>query len=187
MKNRLYIRKIEGSYVLHRIKNNILTIEGDSELVIGGIEPFYKLSKKNCDELFGVINLQQLEHDYTHKHLKSLSQEDYERYICFAKADAEIFMEGVHQGLELCKDKMFTKEDMIKAFELGYDAGADTYMMETKTKEFEMYVKQPKEIDVEIEMEDEFIFDPAMGISQGHYLKTPKLDDDGCIILKRVL
>lgn len=42
-----------------------------------------------------------------------------------------------------------------------------------------------KEIEVEIEMEEEFIFDPAMGISQGHYLNKPKLDSEGCLMLKQ--
>jgi hypothetical protein len=39
---------------------------------------------------------------------------------------------------------------------------------------------------VEIETEQEFIFDPAMGISQGHYFDKYKLDADGCIILKLI-
>jgi len=51
----------------------------------------------------------------------------------------------------------------------------------------EIYLNNPKfnEWDIEIEMEEEFIFDPAMGISQGHYLNKPKLDSEGCLMLKQ--
>ena len=49
----------------------------------------------------------------------------------------------------------------------------------------EIFEAMDKEIEVEIEMEEEFIFDPAMGISQGHYLNKPKLDSEGCLMLKQ--
>jgi hypothetical protein len=48
----------------------------------------------------------------------------------------------------------------------------------------EIFGVMDKQIEVEIVMEEEFIFDPAMGISQGHYLNKPKLDSEGCLILK---
>lgn len=51
IKDRLFLRKVVDSYVLHRIKDGILTIEGDSQYTIGGIEPFYKLSLKNCQAI----------------------------------------------------------------------------------------------------------------------------------------
>ncbi len=49
----------------------------------------------------------------------------------------------------------------------------------------EIFGVMDKQIEVEIVMEEEFIFDPAMGISQGHYLNKPKLDSEGCLILKQ--
>jgi len=42
------------------------------------------------------------------------------------------------------------------------------------------------DVEVEIDEEKEFIFDPTMGISQGHYLDKPKLDENGCLILKKI-
>lgn len=139
--------------------------------------PFGKLSKKNCDELFGIYSPSELS-----KVLTEGERGAFEFGYCLAR--------------EHNKDKVFTLEDMERAFKVGFSNGFASDIISThklpeeKEKLFNEYIQsiqQPKEIDVEIEMEDEFIFDPAMGISQGHYLKTPKLDDDGCIILKRVL
>jgi len=51
-------------------------------------------------------------------------------------------------------------------------------------QEIEQQFPNEKMWDVEIDEEMEFFFDPAMGITQGHYLDKPKLDVDGCLILK---
>jgi len=150
IKDRLFLRKVADSYTLHRIKDNILTIEGDSQYTIGGIDPFYKLSKQNCDELFGVVDVEKL--------AEKLSPNSSWKHG---------FIKGFNKALELNKDKVFTLEDMKKAYFKGdYDALYDGAYSE-KENEFIQSLQQPTEIEVTFNSDEK--------------------DSDGCLILKRVV
>jgi hypothetical protein len=137
---------------------------------------FSKLSKQNCDEIFGIVDVEKLAEEIT-KEYATLTPKAFKRGVAL----------GVNKAMELNKDKLFTLEDMRKAFELGYDASADTYMTERKEKEFEILIQQPTEIDVEIEMEKYVKYVPKTLITiypTGGV--RPKLDSNGCIILKKI-
>jgi hypothetical protein len=87
--------------------------------------------------------------------------------------DEPSFKRGFKLSLEVNSDKRFTLEDMIKCFNASIDEGwvrADFYIQSLQQTEW----------DVEIVMED------SIGIGDKHTPNTkPKLDADGCIILKR--
>lgn len=74
------------------------------------------------------------------------------------------------------------EEDLI----IGFASTDNTFEKKLSFKNCQSIEQQfPTERmwDVEVDEEKEFIFDPAMGITQGFYLDKPKLDADGCLIL----
>ena len=109
------------------------------------------------------------------------------------------FKVGFQKALELMGDKKFSEQDVKNIFAKTLE-NAPSMVSHTRMISDEQYRHsvmdelydritkslQKTEWDVEVEMEEEkeFIFDPTMGISQGHYLDKPKLDADGCLILK---
>jgi hypothetical protein len=87
--------------------------------------------------------------------------------------------------LEILGDKKFSEEDIIKAIKLAR-------IKDTNPKNTSAFLTLDEEIiqslqqTWDVEIEKEFIFDPAMGISQGYYSDKPKLDSNGNLILKRL-
>jgi hypothetical protein len=140
-----------------------------------------KLSKENCDEIFGVVDVEKLvEYEYPTINLGVNITTDI-HVIC-----QEPFINGFNKAMELNKDRMFTLKDMVKARNRG-----DWYSDE----DWESYIQslqQPTKIDVDIVMEDHFektseIYVDEVGI--GNYFnhsKKPKLDENNCLILKPI-
>lgn len=158
-----------------------------------------KLSTKNCNGIFGLYDVEELADFYstmtvffkkgevpTHKEI-----EDAE-YI------SEIsFKAGFNKAMELNKDKRFTLDDMHKMFYLGSllqtDLKSGKLEYKPKGEVFNDYIQplqQPKEIEVEIKMEPCFYDDSLGGFSTSYTedkpKEQPKLDSDGCLILKKV-
>lgn len=131
-----------------------------------------KLSMENCDEVASGYNLDELA-DKANGYLES--------HFIFNEG----FKAGAKAILELLGDKKYSEEDLRSAIFFGQ--GMELWKEEEQIKNYIQSLRQ-NEWDVEIVMDEEkeFIFDPAMGISQGHYLDKPKLDADGCLILKRL-
>ena len=84
------------------------------------------------------------------------------------------FKDGFQKALEILSDKKFSEEDMIKCFNASIDEGwvrADFYIQSLQQTEW----------DVEIVMGD------PIGIGDKYTPDTkPKLDENGCLILKRI-
>ena len=129
-----------------------------------------KLSKENCNQIFGTFDVEKLAEDFAKNHSIYPTAQDDTEYG---------FKQGFSKAMELNKAKEFTLEQVIEAMNL-YRKNLWTIV-----EVLENLKLQSTEIEVEIVMEEEFIFDPAMGISQGHYLNKPKLDSEGCLILKK--
>jgi hypothetical protein len=89
--------------------------------------------------------------------------------------------------MELNKDKVFTLEDMRKAYFQGdYDALLEGGYTK-KENDFIQSLQQPTEIEVEIVMEE---ISSTYLVTIGEVKTTrlePKLDSEGCLILKRKL
>ena len=123
-----------------------------------------KLSKENCDELFGIVNINTMMED-----IESNCEKTKEGYVL-----------GFKMAMELNKDKVFTLEELYLVFALGKSND------ETRLNKL-VDSKQPTEINVEIEME---CLDPNCdGIDKKGVCipgDNPKLDSSGCLILKKI-
>jgi hypothetical protein len=104
------------------------------------------------------------------------------------------FIEGFNKAMELNQSKLFTRENMIWARDSGYTNFMTEEMFFDK---LDMHNQQPTEIDVEIEMEEVIIgqcdCECHSNTSIMHFMACcnpkiftePKLDENGCLILKR--
>jgi hypothetical protein len=154
-----------------------------------GVSTKYKLSKQNCDEIFGVVDVEKLAHEFS----QNLPQNLRGRSNLYAIIG---FDAGFNKAMELNKDKQFTLEDVRMAIAYGekhrdMDAGKVPYQTFV---EFIPSLQQPTEIEVEIEME----LHPtnhASGLElTGNKLMDvailenyqPKLDSNGYLILKQL-
>jgi len=178
------IKKAEGWYNLYQDKIGI----GSTYPELQG----YKLSKQNCDEIFGVTDVEKLADE------RFLGSDDITNYnLRFG------FKEGFNKAMELNKDKQFTEDDVITAIVhytyllhndgKGYEAGDDN---DNRIDYVIAALKQkPYEIKVEVEMEKVVDETKVVGAVKGvkgsgdkitTYKSVPKLDAEGCIILKKV-
>lgn len=155
--------------------------EDDSCIATTQESPHKRLSKQNCDEIFGVINIIDLA-ERNSKH----SEEDY--------------IEGFNKAVELNKDKLFTVEDVRKAMSIGLSIGyGRQFEIENKSVEIDSYIQslqKPTEIEVEIEMESYGYCEGCIKAGIWHcahadtcgYAETrerQKLDANVCLILKK--
>jgi hypothetical protein len=124
-----------------------------------GASTKYKLSKQNCDEIFGVID---------------------SFYESISKLNTS-YLKGFNKAMELNKDKQFTLEDLenFRKFQIqeqNFSKSCLNVWLQSR--------QQPKEIEVEIEMEDVIQLNKRAGGTTN--MGKPKLDEDGCLILKKV-
>jgi hypothetical protein len=147
----------------------------------------YKLSKQNCDELFGVVDVEKLAEEYAIT-AHDIMDEPYQNGLFYG------FMAGFNKSMELNKDKVFTLEDIYDAVMLGVcfeDNGIKGISTYEELKELAVKrASKPTEIEVEIIMSPCY-YDTSLGgfstsYTEGKPIEEPKLDKDGCMILKRV-
>ena len=135
----------------------------------------HKLSKQNCDEIFGVVDVERLAEESWSGNYKEIKQ--------------LAFKLGFNKAMELNKDKLFTVEELRYAFYTGMKHGSEGGIMFGKAlaDEYVQSLQQPTEIEVEIEME---CLDPNCdGINKKGVCipgDKPKLDENGCLILKKL-
>jgi hypothetical protein len=156
---------------------------------------FSKLSKQNCDELFGVVDVEKLAEEEVKQEYYdwggAVFNEDY------LNSKRLHFIEGFNKAMELNKDKVFTLE---QAVEMAKILVSNPYEKSGKTAQelVDAYIKslqQPTEIEVEIVMEKVVDETKVIGAVKGvkgsgdkitTYKSVPKLDSEGCLILKQI-
>ena len=121
------LNKVDNGYVL-LVDNIMYATDND------------KLSKQNCDEIFGVVDVEKLAYDSSQEYL-------------IKPIESPIFTFGYEQGfnkaMELNKDKVFSKEDMAYIMNI---MSIHDISFEDAIIKFQL-LQQPTEIEVEIEME----------------------------------
>jgi hypothetical protein len=143
----------------------------------------HKLSLKNCDEIFGVVDVEKLAED----HPLEVSNASHG----FGIKDGIIY--GFNKAMELNKDKVFTLSDMKRAFNCGRDLESIDRFENWRTFTHFINSLQPTEIEVEVEMinsrtgkivnsESDLEWDEN-GLCD---MTIPKLDESECLILKKI-
>jgi hypothetical protein len=148
-----------------------------------------KLSKQNCDEIFGVVDVEKLaEKEYPTFNL------ELNLTTSFNTLAQVPFIKGFNKAMELNKDKMFTLGDVATILvDLLNDIsnwkyrGTSTDIINQILEK----IQQPTEIEVEIEMENkEYILNQnGEGFEDQSYRtweKVPKLDSNGNLILRKL-
>jgi hypothetical protein len=170
--------KTGGDYLLRDMGGDVLAItKGTTE----GI----KLSKQNCDEIFGVIDVEKLATGY----------DLYEKINFVGQTRA--YKAGFQKAMELNKDKLFTLEDIKKAMDWIMTQYFEFHEQPTigRRDQYLESIQQPTEMDVEIEMEKVDYETKVIGAVKGvkgsgdkitTYKTVPKLDSEGCLILKKI-
>ena len=162
--------KTESTYHLV-VNNKIIGSMGDSD---GKLQ---KLSLKNCQAIERGYDLDEL--------AESLATMNVTR----STQNWEVLKWGIKIGfqktLEILGDKKFSEEDMRKAYQKGEE---DSYTQGGLTKQKEdNYIQsiQQTEWNVEIEMECGEVKQCECSSNNNCLNPQPKLDADGCLILKR--
>jgi hypothetical protein len=169
--------KTGSDYLLRDMGGNVLAITN-------GTTEGRKLSKQNCDEIFGVVDVEKLA-EYSVQEITESNTEFYLRDVY-----KEFFKDGLDKAMELNKDKMFTLEDMMNCWNkaLKFQDHKETL------GEYIQSIQQPTEMDVEIEMEKVFDETKVIGAVKGvkgsgdkitTYKTVLKLDSQGCLILTK--
>jgi len=162
--------KTGNDYLLRDMSGEVLSITN------GTIEG-RKLSKQNCDEIFGVVDVEKLAK---------------EKYPNDGYADTTLmqkgFIKGFNKAVSLNKDKVFTLEDIKKAYSQGELDALKIGSYSEKENEYIQSLQQPTEMEIEIEMQ---CLDPNCdGVNKKGVCipgNKPKLDENGCLILKKVM
>jgi hypothetical protein len=126
------------------------------------------LSKQNCDEIFGVVDVEKLFLEVPHT---VQNEEDYWKIRAG-------FIEGFNKAMELNKDKVFTLSNIRKAFN-----SLENHPNRTFTELVALL--QPSEIEVEIEMREDYLMWKHSDIEKMSDCLVPKLDSEGCLILTK--
>jgi hypothetical protein len=183
MKGKL-ILKHRGDYdyfLLSRTKNS----EAVQASLIPDDEFEQKLSKQNCDEIFGVVDVEKLAED----HPLEVSNASHG----FGIKDGIVY--GFNKALELNKDKVFTLKDVKQAIFNFANYDRKTISELDRMDMAITSIQQPTEIEVEIEMEKVVDKTKVIGAVKGvkgsgdkitTYKSVPKLDENGCLILKKI-
>lgn len=156
----------------------------------------YKLSLKNCQAIEHGYDLDELAEkefplDYDIPLFETLGiTEKSHKSILIGMLQGTL-QKGFQTAMELMSDKKFSEEDISKAIDFGVHVEAGNIDIDykrygTKENQFIQSLQQPNEIEVEIEMGQMRLNSDGVKIGFPD-MKLPKLDSDGCLILKRVV
>ena len=167
--------------VQHERIGKMIVGSSDHELSRIVNQPF-KLSLKNCEAIDNGYDLDELAEESVNE-----VKEEHADFT-FKEIYKSFFKEGFQKALSILGDKKFSEHDMQKAFESGYETLDSD---KTYNEHYEEMIQslQQTEFDVEIEMECPecqswgYISECRNNCNQ-KFLQ-PKLDANGCIILKR--
>lgn len=157
------LQKEDGYYYLMEEGNDIAIATTDQSFIdeLGAM----KLSKENCDEIFGVVDVEKLADEYI---VIKPKHREHEHNLAVSA-----YIEGFKKAMELNKDKLFTVEDVKKAIYMSNHVRYAAFSID----EIIQSLQQPTEIKVEIEMD--ICGDKVYAVPE------PKLDENGCLILKK--
>lgn len=160
-------------------KESYKLVSLDGEFVIKG-----KLSKSNCDEVFGIFDGE----IWADEEVKTFRKGDERLQRWFG------FKNGFNKAIDLNKDKLFTLDNMryFAGFTIGYTKNGVTKDTEKVLEDKLKSLIQPTEIEIEIVTYKDGDIRTQPGnkniMFEHSELLDPleyKLDSEGCLILKK--
>jgi hypothetical protein len=105
--------------------NNIYSLIDNDKMIASSDVDFQKdyevkaLSKENCDDIFGIVNIEKL----AKQKFPNVDNDDYEYDSEWQMLSDEYkkrgFIQGVKEILELNKDKLFTVDDLTHVIDIA--------------------------------------------------------------------
>jgi hypothetical protein len=177
--------KIDKQYFLSDVEDNLIATTEDS--------PYKRLSMKNCQAIELGYDLDELAEkefpfDYDIPLFETLGiTEKSHKSILIGMLQGTL-QKGFQKALELIGDKKYSEEDVRTAILFGQ--GMELWKEELQINDFIQSLQQT-EWDVEIEMvnilENGYKNQPVNTIGFiAEYKSVPKLDENGCLILKKI-
>jgi hypothetical protein len=166
----------------------------NSEALVASLNPDeeifeQKLSKQNCDEIFGVVDVEKLAKEDAD--LRFPNQGDEESWL--ARNSGVVW--GFNKAMELNKDKVFTINEVKKLMlEIAKksreekDLTLPDYVNNILNNIDYILEHKNKVNEIRVEIETEKIYYPANMPKEGEERPEyrPKLDSNGCLILKKI-
>jgi hypothetical protein len=143
-----------------------------------------KLSLKNCEAIENGYDLEELAKESVNE-----VKEEHTDFT-FKEIYMSFFKEGFQKALEILGDKKFSEKDMSKAWSEGYHRKVDE-LNGNGLRYFDKFIQslQQTEWNVIVEMEcpecKEYGYISECRNECNKKFTQPKLDADGCLILKR--
>ena len=138
-----------------------------------------KLSKQNCDEIFGVVDI----NSEVEAIVKTICPDDRGKDVIYGTGMA-VGIQCFNKAMELNKDRVFTLEEVHKLLRLIHilpNFELEQFEDENNVLQIDTFIshhiQQPTEIDVEIESKIAI---------DGHTIFGYELDSEGCLILKKI-
>ncbi len=162
------LKKIDNEYKLYAKDDSCIATTQES--------PYKRLSKENCDDIFGIPTA---EAEYLKVQPNTLSN-------LVSGTVKKIYIMAFNKAMELNKDKLFSKGDVAYIINL---MSIDDISFEDAICKFQS-LQQPTEIEVEIVNKmDCMAENPCDERTTFCIICTntgiPKLDENGCLILKK--
>ena len=136
-----------------------------------------KLSLKNCQAIENGYDLEILASDFMCSGNTIIGGE----YSVWIK---DAFKQGIQKAMELIEGKKYSRQDVIHALTYGVGESKKNRTHSQILEEYKnSHLIQPKEWEVEI------VTKPFTEVDEGFELipkREPKLDKDGCLILRRI-
>ncbi len=167
---------------LYKVLDQYHLYDGDKAIattIVGNPMLLPNLSKQNCDEIFGVVDVEKLD-----RKIRGLMMISGTSNGTIDHPNTDKMISLFNKAMELNKDKVFTLEDVIKIFE--YCRGGNHPLMKTKSLVDEyLSLQKPKEIEVEIVMGQMRLNSDGVKIGFPD-MSLPKLDSENCLILQKI-
>jgi len=152
-------------------------------------ENAHKLSKQNCDEIFVVVDvdIDKLADSFFEKESSNILHPQHQM--------RNFFILGFNKAMELNKEKMFTVDDVRNAMDWIMTQYFEFHEQPTtgRREQYLESIQQPNEIEVEILMRNSRTGNIVKHDSDLEWDEDglcdraiPKLDSEGCIILKKI-
>jgi hypothetical protein len=176
--------------ILYKRDDNFYSLKVDGIVMAtsNGMLVDYNLSKQNCDDIFGVVDVNSEVEDI----VKTICPDDRGKDIIYGTGMA-VGIQCFNKAMGLIGDKKFTLEDMMNCWNkaLKFQEHKETL------GEFIQSIQQPSEIEVEIVVENYGYCEGCRKAGILHcahadtcgYAETrerPKLDSEGQLIIKKI-